>query len=183
MSDTKPNASQKYLALVAQKISRENRDQFPTPESVSDYKIHHELGISQSRMSSYSRGRTQFDEDMCCRVGQYLGITEVFVVLDVLGDKTKSPEAAKIIKKQAKVIKVDFANRAKAMAVSSMIALAGLVTPMENAEASPFPVFWSSLQCILCKIAREPLERLRRFKRRFKSCSKHPAHSFAYLSL
>lgn len=179
--ETLNNKSNSYLALICQKISRENKEKFPTPESVSKYRIAKELETTETRIRNYYIGRSQFDEDMCIRVGRYLGITEILVIIDVMGDRTKSPEAKKLYKEAAKIIKVDFAKRAKALSVGTMIVLVGLVGLPEEAVAAPFSILLGTLQCILCKIVLAQLERLRRFKRRFKSRSKHSPQLFAHL--
>lgn len=149
-----------YLALVAQKYARTNNIKL---NDVSDYRISKELGVRPSAISNYRNGVSGLSDDMCIRVAVYLGITEALVLAEIMAERTKSPEASKAFKEAAKIIKVDFAKRAKAVAVSSMFVLAGVVGTPQKAIAAPFLNLAGSLQCILCKIAKRLLNRATRF--------------------
>lgn len=62
----------------------------------SDYALAKELGIAKQTMSSYRKGKTHFDDAVCRRVAELLGIHPGLVMLDMQRERSQSPESHKV---------------------------------------------------------------------------------------
>lgn len=58
----------------------------------SDYALSKRLGIAKQTMSSYRMGKTHFDDAVCQRVGEILGVHPGLVMLDMQRARAKTPQ-------------------------------------------------------------------------------------------
>jgi len=63
----------------------------------SDYQLAKTLGISTARLSSYRNGRYDMDELLALKVENILNMPSGSVLLDIQANRTKCPEAAKVL--------------------------------------------------------------------------------------
>ena len=57
----------------------------------SDYAVAKELRVTKQSMSRYARGTGHFDDDVCVRVAEILGIHPGIVIIDMHKLRTSSP--------------------------------------------------------------------------------------------
>lgn len=58
----------------------------------SDYALSKELGVTKQSVSRYSKGIGHFDETVCSRVAEILGIHPGLVMLDMQRERAKTPQ-------------------------------------------------------------------------------------------
>ncbi len=64
-------------------------------ETGSDYAIAKMLGVTRQRISNYRAGRHHFDQEMCFRVAEALGLNPIEVIAALAAEKEKDKEKAR----------------------------------------------------------------------------------------
>lgn len=59
----------------------------------SDYALAKELGVAKQTISNYRKGKTHFDDAVCRRVAEILGMHPGLVMLDMQRERAQTPEA------------------------------------------------------------------------------------------
>ncbi len=96
----------------------------------SQYALAKKLGMSQSRVSMYMRGRREFDEETCLQVSKLLNEGPMYVefmVASVQAERAKTPAARKVWVALAGMVKK---QRAAALRVLPLLLITSLLNPL-----------------------------------------------------
>lgn len=80
-----------YLDRIAKKLISEGG-------SGSDYALAKAIGITRQAISRYRKGHGGFDDEVAIRVAQILDLPPAQVLVDVMSERTNSPEVRRILR-------------------------------------------------------------------------------------
>ncbi len=108
----------------------------------SDYRLAKELNISQSRMSNYRCGKTSMDDDLALQVEKLLELPPGTIILQLHAERTKCPQAARVLKQISKQI--------GSAAASFFVAVSVIYLQFSPSLAGAADAVASLQHCILC---------------------------------